>query len=169
MDQCTDQQSAETAGKRWQISLWTLLKIVTLAAIILATCRLEQMASMWTIVLLVGFAYRATWETRRSLCVISLAFYLPYVWLLSLNFANNYHLHWIKMWPTLPGLLLAHLGLHQQPDWISQTASAAISLGLIGIAVLLGRRGALWLVAVAMVAVLASVFNSIVCYALFRA
>lgn len=169
MDQCTDQQPPNIAGKRWQISLWTLLTLVTLAAIILATCRLEQMASMWTIVLLVGFAFRATWETRRSLCVISLVFYLPYVWLLSLNFANDYHLHWIKMWPTLPGLLLAHLGLHQQPDWISQTASAAISLSLIGIAVLLSRRGMWWLVGVATVAFLASMFNSVVCYALFRA
>jgi hypothetical protein len=169
MDQRTDQQSPEIAGKRWQISLWTLLTMVTLAAIILATCRLEQMASMWTIVLLVGFASRATWETRRSLCVISSALYLPSLWLLSLNFANDYHLHWIKMWPTLPGLLLAHWGLHQQPDWISQTASAAISLGLIGVAVLLGRRGTWWLVGVASVAVLASVFNSVVCYALFRA
>ncbi|MCB9924405.1 MAG: hypothetical protein H6822_19660 [Planctomycetaceae bacterium] len=155
--------------KRWQISLWTLLTLVTLTAIFLATCRLEQMASVWTIVLLVGFAFRATWERRRNLFVITLAFYLPYVWLLSLNFTNDYHLHWIKMWPILPGLVLAHLGLHQQPDWISQTASAAISLFLIGIAVLLGRRGTWWLVGVATITLLASIFNSVVCYALFRA
>ena len=143
--------------------------MVSLAAIIVATCRLEHMASMWTIVLLAGFAYKARRETRRSLCVIAFAFYLSFVWLLTLDFSHDYHMHWIKMWPTLPGLLLAHWGLHQQPDWISQTASAAISLSLIGIAVLLCRRGTWWLVGVTIVAVLASVFNSVVCYALFRA
>lgn len=164
----TSQHDKQT---RWQprVSVKTLLSVVTLSAIILATCRLEQIASVWTIVLLVGFAFRATWIMRRNLFVITLAFYLPYVWLLSLNFSNDYHLHWIKAWPTLPGLLLAHLGLHQQPDWISQAASAAISLGLIGIAVLLARRGTWWLIGVATVALLASIFNSVVCYALFRA
>ena len=169
MDQRTDQQSPESARKRWQIKLQTLFTIVTFAAIMLATYRLEHMASMWTIVLPAGFAYKANWPTLRSLGLISLAVYLPFLWLLSLNFSNNYHLHWIKMWPTLPGLLLAHWGLHQQPDWVSQSGSAAISLGLIGIAVLLGRRGTWWLAGITIVALLASLFNSAICYALFRA
>jgi len=41
-----------------------------------------------------------------SFAAVSCALYLPFAWLLQLDFTtNSYHLHWLRMWPVLPGLV----------------------------------------------------------------
>lgn len=168
----SDANDLDPSAERWQINLRSIFIVITIVAAILATGRLPFASSAWAVVMIVAASWLIDRKTLRAFCVILMVAYLPYIWLLSLDFwTNGYHRHWLLMWPILPGLLITHVGLrmHQMPDWVSSWTSACVALAVIGAATRVGRRGFGWLAAVATVVLLASILSSYVCYALFRA
>ena len=168
----SDAKDLDPLAKRWQINLRSIFIVITISAAILATVRLPFASSAWTIIIIVAASWLVDRPTLRALCVILMVAYLPYLWLLSLNFyTDSYHRHWLLMWPILPGSLITHFGLrlYQMPDWVSSWASACVALSVIGIATRIGRRGRGWLAAIATVVLLASILSSYICHELFRA
>ena len=163
---------SNSVATRSQFNLRMIFLWMTIAAIVLATCRFKEAAPLWTIALLIGPAWLIDRPTLRSLVLIVAVVYLPYAWILSLNFVSiDYHWHWFKMWPILPGLLISHMGLrlHQSPDYVSSAVSALVSLGIIWTAVWLAQRNVWWQVGISIGLLAASALSSFVCYALFRA
>lgn len=97
------------------------------------------------------------------------AMYLPFAWLLRLDFTNNsYHLQWLRMWPVMPGLAagIPFKRYFDDPGLYvgSGIATAIILLGLTYVAVRF-RFGLLFSIAAALAL---SIPTSILSYWMFR-
>ena len=158
-------------ARKWQPSLKSFFFLILIAAVVLGTSRIWPVTGAW---LLVGIAV-AMWRLERAgritLVAVILAVYLPYVWLLSLDYINNsYHRGWLLIWPNLPGLILSSwMGFHQSEDWVGLLVAAINSAVILGGSFWIGRRGTWWLVSVLIALLALSICNSCICYAFFRA
>jgi hypothetical protein len=97
--------------------------------------------------------------------------YVPYSWLFmetsDLNW-GSYRWHWIGMLWQLPGLTVEAL-FHPLPDLTFHLITAGFTVVVFMTAVIIGRPSYAWAIAVSTVVLLASCFNSVICYALYRA
>jgi len=94
---------------------------------------------------------------RISLGVVALCTYLPYSWVLWIDYPwSDYRIMWIKMWPILPGLVptawinaIAQRYLHVDGVWLDGALTVVVSgmftLALIAGLTWLGMRGRLHL------------------------
>lgn len=113
-------------------------------------------------------------EARRrrvgaSLGVVALCLYLPFSWLLLIDYGwTDYRLFWLKLWSILPGFLPGAILFHPC-DALEFTAMGVTTLVLLVSLTWLGSLGRYRLLAAAGIALLISVPSAILAYAAFRA
>lgn len=107
-------------------------------------------------------------RTGWSLGIVSACLYLPFSWigLIDYPWAGGYRLHWLKMWPVLPGFVPGAL-IHPHDRELLLMGATTLLL-LVGLT-WLGSIGKKCLIAAAGVAVLISVPSALLAYALFWA
>jgi hypothetical protein len=98
-----------------------------------------------------------------------LCLYAPYAWLaFGSHPLNAYRLHWIKMWPILPGLLAGVIpAVHRQPDWVGSSAMGLVTVFVLGLLALLLSKGRRLAIGTLVVAGLLSGLNSMIANGLF--
>jgi hypothetical protein len=102
-----------------------------------------------------------------SLGVVALCLYAPFAWLLCIDYGwGSYRLHWLNMWPILPGIAVGML-LH---PW---EVIEYVVMGITTLVLLVGLtwlgRGSKWRLALAAgIALVIAVPQAFLAYALFR-
>ncbi|WZO95985.1 hypothetical protein EP7_002958 [Isosphaeraceae bacterium EP7] len=98
-----------------------------------------------------------------------LCLYAPYAWLAFTSHPlDAYRLHWIKMWPILPGLLVGVIpAVHRQPDWVGFSAMGLATVSILGLVALLLSKGRRLAIGTLVVAGLLSCLNSMLANGLF--
>jgi len=164
----------QTTAKRRirQYSLRRLLTAITLAAVVLGLstgagvsigCAIICTATVIAVTLLPR-------RTRNAILVLLPCAYLPYVWLLLMNYPwNSYRWSWIKMWPVLPGLVPRLFWFHQYSNVVASTSMAVATFLFMTAAILIARRGKWSLVCTAAIVLILSVLNAYIAYGVFRA
>lgn len=119
---------------------------------------------------------------RRSLLVsgiiMAVVMHAPYAWLLFMDYPwNSYRWQWIRMWPSLPLLLVSSLSgvrrvlnkwVHADvDDPLGTLLLSALSLLLLYGLMRLGARGRWWLIITAAVLLVLSSANSYILHGLF--
>lgn len=124
---------------------------------------------------------RSWWKRQPSwrvtLTAALLSVYLPNTWIfwISYPWQGGYRWHWVKMFPVLPTLLPG--------AWLSQVfrlrntlgntggyvVLGVLTLGVVVMATMLGRRSRRWLLSVCALVLILEVFNALASHALFRA
>jgi hypothetical protein len=115
-----------------------------------------------------------TWRgVGGSLTVVALGLYVPFSWILLLNYPwSDYRLFWLKLWPILPGFLAGFLpgpmlyGAHLPYEL--ETMGVTTCLALIALT-WLGSLSRRWLCVAAGIALLISVPSAAIAYGVFRA
>ena len=106
------------------------------------------------------------WRLALTLACI----YLPYAWLVADGFPwRDYRLQWIKMWPVLPGLMMALVVGPQASNAAHFVAMGAMTVLGVGLFLFLAARSLKWLPLTTLVALALSILNSWIAYAIYRA
>jgi hypothetical protein len=96
--------------------------------------------------------------------------YLPYAWLvLGGGSWHDYRLTWIKMWPILPGLTAGLLVIPRGSNAVEFAAMGATAGVVVGVFLLLAARSRRRVPIPTIVALVLSVLNSWIAYAIYRA
>jgi hypothetical protein len=93
---------------------------------------------------------------------------MPFGWLLLDYPWSAYRLHWLKLWPILPGFVPGAALFHPH-DALEFTTMGVTTLVLLAGLTWLGSRGRYWLALAAGIALLVSVPSAWFAYAAFRA
>jgi hypothetical protein len=105
---------------------------------------------------------------RMSLLVTLAVLYLPFSWLLLMDYPwNGYRLYWLKLWCILPGFL-GGIPFHPH-DAAEFTAMGITTLFLIGLLMWVGSHNRMWLVVAGVLGLVLEIFTSLIAYAVFRA
>jgi hypothetical protein len=106
---------------------------------------------------------------RLSLLLTVLVLYLPFSWLLLIDYPwNSYRFLWLKLWCILPGFGI-FLRLHPMNQTIEFTAMAIMTLALMGLLTWVGSHNRTWLVVAGVLGFALEVYYSVIAYAVFRA
>jgi hypothetical protein len=106
-DTCAPQSgTCAAAGTGPRFGLKFLFLAVTVVGIWGALFRVQNGWSMGVVsVILLTWLFGCP-RTRRATVFVTAAMYLPFVWLLLIDYPwNEYRWQWIRMWGSLPGLL----------------------------------------------------------------
>lgn len=111
-------------------------------------------------------ARQATGQVWRAFAASVLALYAPFSWLvLSSGRWDGYRLHWLKLWPVLPGFF-AGLPFHPN-DAVEFTMMGVACFLLLAILTGIGRSGGWGLVTAIVIGLFVSIPSSIVSYAAY--
>lgn len=154
-----------------QISLRGLLGITLVSALAAAFYPVVTLGSqivLFTMGLTVVFGCV---KTRRAIGVVFPVMYLPYVWMFW-DWQNwpwdSYRWQWITMWWQLPGLL-AEMAMHPLDEpWFTVTTVIATLLVFFAF-VVLARRSVRCCILAGVILLIASLLNSGLCLAIYRA
>ena len=119
-------------------------------------------------------APRRRWPTRPGplwwrLALTLACIYLPYAWLvLGTTSWRDYRLTWIKMWPILPGLTACVLVIPRSNP-VELAAMGGMTVVGVGVFLLLAARSRRWVPVPTLLALVLSILNSWIAYALYRA
>ena len=103
-----------------------------------------------------------------SAAIVLSCLYLPFAWLLTMDYPwDSNRLSWFMLWPVLPGILPAMWLAHPYRLLAFAVAAIFTALLLIGL-ILLARRGTVWLVVAAILALAIAIPSSGMAYAVFR-
>jgi hypothetical protein len=111
---------------------------------------------------------RAPLGWRLALTIACL--YLPYAWLiLDGERWHDYRLSWIKMWPILPGLTAGLFAIPGRSTGVEFAVMGGMTAVVGAIFILLAARSRRWMPIPTVVALVLSVANSWLAYAVYRA
>lgn len=107
----------------------------------------------------------------KAIVPVMVALYAPFGWLLAGYPWSSYELHWMAMWPVLPGLLPGELVRRAMgfDDTGMQIVMGVVTLWVIVGLSWLGSRGTKMLVIAIVVALIFAGATSMAAYAAFRA
>jgi hypothetical protein len=96
--------------------------------------------------------------------------YLPYAWVvMAAPPWRDYRLTWIKMWPILPGLTAGLLVIPRGSNAVEFAAMGGMTAVVIGAFVVLAARSRRWVPIPTALALVLSIANSWLAYAVYRA
>jgi len=100
--------------------------------------------------------------------VVLLVLYLPYGWLVMIDYPwGSYRWHLVASWPGLPLRLVLHPLINRWSATVECIVATITTIPLVCVLVYLGSRGRKALVSVSMVALLLSLVNSWIAYKAF--
>ncbi|MCA9126826.1 MAG: hypothetical protein KDB22_07070 [Planctomycetales bacterium] len=156
---------------RPSFSLRSLFLLATLAAALAALLPVSSVGSccvLAAISLTISFGCP---RTQRIALLLVPILYLPYLWLfvdLGQSRWSSYRWQWIGMYWQLPGLLF-ELSVHPLDEFWFQLVTATATIVIFLLLVTIGRTSRLAAVLTCSIALLASIANSLICLALYRA
>ena len=110
----------------------------------------------------------AVWRWRLIAPLLLACVYVPYAWILLLNYPwTNYRLLWLKAWPVLPGLGAAVFVRGTRTQFAVMGAITAVVLSVVYLVVRRCGQRPGRVIAVAAVVLVLSVANSIFAYMVF--
>lgn len=153
------------------LSVRTLFVLITVSALVVTLIPIVSVGSLvvWIVVLFtLAFGGR---ETRRAAAIVTPALYGPYLWLVAdveSESWTDYRWDWIRMIGQLPGITL-EMTMHPLSEIWFQIVTSIGTLAIFSLLVTLARPSRLASILTFCVTLLASLLNSALCYALYRA